>query len=239
VGVSTLLFLFILITGIVLWWPRTRKVLQQRLTIKWGASWKRLNHDLHLVLGFYSAILLFIVAFTGLAWSFEWMDKGIYQVTGSKKEAPKAPKSSFVAGAKAVPFSSILQAARTAQPDAQFYNVQAPKDSLGVFTVQVLQQHPKHESATDALYFDQYTAAPLGGLTYAQRSLGARVRSTFKPVHTGSIGGWPTKIIAFVICVFGVSFPITGTIMWWNRTRRRRKDGKKVLMTEEIENELG
>ncbi|RYY87032.1 MAG: PepSY domain-containing protein, partial [Chitinophagaceae bacterium] len=196
VGVSTLLFLFILITGIVLWWPRTRKVLQQRLTIKWGASWKRLNHDLHLVLGFYSAILLFIVAFTGLAWSFEWMDKGIYQVTGSKKEAPKAPKSNFAAGAKAVPFSSILQAARTAQPDAQFYNVQAPKDSTGVFTVQVLQQHPKHESATDALYFDQYTAAPLGGLPYAQRSLGARVRSTFKPVHTGSIGGWPTKIIA-------------------------------------------
>lgn len=35
VGICTLLFLFILITGVVLWWPKTRRILQKRLTIKW------------------------------------------------------------------------------------------------------------------------------------------------------------------------------------------------------------
>ncbi|MGZ5286969.1 MAG: PepSY-associated TM helix domain-containing protein, partial [Flavisolibacter sp.] len=64
VGISTLIFLFILITGIILWWPKTKKILKQRLRIKWTAGWKRLNHDLHLVFGFYSAIFLFIFAFT-------------------------------------------------------------------------------------------------------------------------------------------------------------------------------
>ncbi|RYF77254.1 MAG: hypothetical protein EON98_16575, partial [Chitinophagaceae bacterium] len=71
VGISTFIFLFILLTGIVLWWPKTKKILKQRLNVRWHAGWKRINHDMHLVFGFYSAIFLFIFAFTGLAWSFE------------------------------------------------------------------------------------------------------------------------------------------------------------------------
>jgi uncharacterized iron-regulated membrane protein len=242
VGVSTFLFLFILITGVVLWWPRTRKLLQQRLVIRWGASWKRINHDLHLVLGIYSAIVLFIMAFTGLAWSFEWFNKGIYTVTNSPLKAPPPPKSVYVNDAKAevapVTADLVLQRARAEKPGGQWYNVQVPKDSTDIYTVQVLPADPVHESATDALYFDQYSGGQIGELPYSARSLGARVRSNFKPIHTGSIRGWPTKILAFIVCLFGVSFPITGTIMWWNRTRKRRKDGKKVLMTEEIESEL-
>ena len=45
VGISTFIFLFILVTGLILWWPKTKKVLQQRLRVKWTAGWKRLNHE--------------------------------------------------------------------------------------------------------------------------------------------------------------------------------------------------
>ncbi|RYY95424.1 MAG: PepSY domain-containing protein, partial [Chitinophagaceae bacterium] len=244
VGISTLLFLFILITGIILWWPRTRKIMQQRLSIKWGASWKRVNHDLHLVLGFYSAIFLFVFAFTGLAWSFEWFNKGIYTVTGSPEKAPPPPRSQYVLEAKAekpvMSFDAVLQQARSLEPGAEFYSVQAPKDSTDPVTVQLLPKGAAHESATSALYFDRYTGAPLGDLSWSERSLGARVRGTFKPVHTGSIWGLPSKIIAFIVCLFGVTFPITGTIMWWNRTRRKkaRKAGKPVPADELEEEEL-
>jgi uncharacterized iron-regulated membrane protein len=61
-GISTLIFLFILITGIILWWPKTKNILLRQLKIKQSAGWKRFNHDLHIVLGFYSAIFLFIFA---------------------------------------------------------------------------------------------------------------------------------------------------------------------------------
>jgi uncharacterized iron-regulated membrane protein len=223
VGVATLIFLFIIITGVVLWWPRTRKIMQQRLTIKWGAGWKRVNHDLHLVLGFYSAILLFIFAFTGLAWSFEWFNNGIYKVTNSPLKAAPPPKSTYLAGAKKISFDGALMTAKTIYPAAQSYTVSMPKDSTEPVTVAVLSQNPRHESATDAVYIDQYSGAVLGKLPFSERSLGARVRSTFKPVHTGSIWGTPSKIIAFIVCLFGVSFPITGTIMWINRTRKKGK----------------
>jgi len=222
VGISTFIFLFILITGVVLWWPKTRNIIKQRFKVKWDAGWKRLNHDLHIVFGFYSCIFLFIFAFTGLAWSFEWFNNGIYKVTNSPLKPKPAPKSVYVAAAKQVQLGDALKAAKTFNTGVEFYNMQLPKDSAEAITVSALSKHAVHESATDAVYIDQYSGKVLGTLAYTERSLGARVRSTFKPVHTGSIWGTPSKIIAFIVCIFGVSFPITGTIMWLNRVKKKQ-----------------
>jgi uncharacterized iron-regulated membrane protein len=224
VGVSTLIFLFILATGVILWWPKTKKILKQRIKIKWTAGWKRINHDLHMVFGFYSAIFLFIFAFTGLAWSFEWFNKGIYTVTNSEIKPPPPPKSSLVAGKKKISFDEALAAAKTAKADIAYFNLSLPKDSTDAFNVTALSKKALHESATDVVYVDQYSGAVLGTMNFGERSAGAQVRSTFKPVHTGSIWGMPSKIIAFIVCLFGVSFPITGTIMWINRTRKKSKE---------------
>ena len=236
VGVSTFIFLFILITGIILWWPKSNKMLMQRLKIKSNASWKRLNHDLHIVLGFYSAIFLFIFAFTGLAWSFEWFNKGIYKVTNSPMKAPPAPKSGFKHGAASIGPDLALATVMTEYKDAEYFNVVLPKDSAEAITVNVLPGDALHESATDAVYVDQYSGVVLGKLPFRERSLGARVRSSFKPVHTGSIWGTPSKVIAFIVCLFGASFPVTGVIMWLNRIRKKKKQSKVPVLTEEDHN---
>ena len=236
VGITTFIFLFILITGIVLWWPKTKRILKQRLKIKRNGGWKRINHDMHLVFGFYSAIFLFIFAFTGLAWSFEWFNNGIYKVTGSPVKPPAPPKSIYVADAKRISFDKALAAAKTTYPSSEFYNVVMPKDSSETVNVSTLSPDAMHESATDIVYIDQYSGLVAGTLAFNQRSLGAQVRSTFKPVHTGSIWGAPSKIIAFIVCLFGVTFPITGTIMWYNRTRKKTK--KNAVLARLAEEEL-
>ena len=191
--------------------------------LKWSAGWKRINHDLHIVLGFYSSILLFIFAFTGLAWSFEWFNKGIYKVTNSSMKPPPPPASTYLADAKSISFDQALATAFEHAADAEYYNVSVPKDSVGTMNVSVLKNNAVHESATDMLYLDQYSGKLLSKMDFADRNLGARVRSTFKPVHTGSIWGMPSKIIAFIVCLLGASFPVTGTIMWINRTRKKKK----------------
>ena len=223
VGISTFIFLFILLTGIILWWPKTKKILKQRLTVKWDANWKRVNHDFHMVFGFYSAIFLFIFAFTGLAWSFEWFNEGIYKVTNSPLKAAPPPKSIYIAEATKISLDAALTSAKTVYAEAAFYNISLPKDATEPVSVSALRLNPAHESATDAVYIDQYSGAVLGQLPFEQRSLGAKTRSYFKPVHTGSIWGTPSKILAFIVCLLGVTFPITGVIMWINRTRKPRK----------------
>ncbi|WP_165903851.1 PepSY-associated TM helix domain-containing protein [Hymenobacter gummosus] len=232
VGVSTLMFLFIIVTGIVLWWPASNKILKQRLTVKWDASFKRLNHDLHIVLGFYSALFLFIFAFTGLAWSFEWFNNGIFAVTNSDPKGPEAPKSEVVVSGQKLGFDQAYTVARQQVPDALSYAISLPKDSTEALRVMTTSADAAYEGATDELYLDQYTGRPLGKLAFEDRNLGQRVRRTFKPVHTGAIYGTPSKILALIVCVLGVTFPVTGVIMWLNRLKKEKKKlAKKQVAT--------
>ncbi|WP_207493269.1 PepSY-associated TM helix domain-containing protein [Aridibaculum aurantiacum] len=228
-GVSTLIFLVILITGIILWWPKNKAILLQRLKLKTSGSFKRINHDMHVVLGFYSSIFLFIFAFTALAWSFKWFNKGIYTVTNSSMEAPKPPQSAFVADQSKITYDAAFSTISKVAPGAVYYTLRAPSDSTGIFTATVLPAGVM-ETASDSYYIDQYSGQVIGTLAFNDKNLGQRVRSAFKPVHTGSIYGLPSKVIAFIVCLLGASFPITGVIMWINRLKKKkRKAAEKKL----------
>lgn len=82
VGVSTLLLVFVLISGIVIWWPRTRKALKNSLKITASKGWRRFWYDLHVAGGMYALIFLLAMALTGLTWSFPWYRTAFYKVFG-------------------------------------------------------------------------------------------------------------------------------------------------------------
>ncbi len=64
-GGFTVVMLFLAASGIVLWWPR--KIVWPKA----GVSWKRTNFDLHNTLGFYSSIIMFVIALAGVLIAFE------------------------------------------------------------------------------------------------------------------------------------------------------------------------
>src|SRR5690606_2438711 len=84
VGSSVLLFIITLISGLIIWWPKNRKVAIKRLKIDFRSKWKRLNYDLHQVLGFYIFAIALLIASTGLVWSFKWWEASIYWILDGK-----------------------------------------------------------------------------------------------------------------------------------------------------------
>lgn len=82
VGISTLLFIIILITGVIIWWPRTLEQLGHRLKISANKGWNKFWHDLHVAAGMYVLIFVLAMALTGLTWSFPWYRSGFYKVFG-------------------------------------------------------------------------------------------------------------------------------------------------------------
>lgn len=82
VGYSTLALAIILISGLVIWYPRNRKVLKNRLKIKTKSGWYRFFYDLHVSGGFYATLLLLVLTLTGLTWSFGWYRDAFYTVFG-------------------------------------------------------------------------------------------------------------------------------------------------------------
>ncbi|MEZ2334087.1 PepSY-associated TM helix domain-containing protein [Mucilaginibacter sp. RCC_168] len=231
VSLSTLFFLFILITGVVLWWPKTKKIMKHRLKIKWDGSAKRLTHDLHIVTGFYTSVFLIVVVLTGLVMTFKWANATLFALTGSKvvgKELPKQPLSVYKADAVALSADAVLTGMGKTIATADYYSVRLPRDSSGTYSVTVW-PNELVETVSDIYYVDQYSGRLAGSLTFASKSLGQRVRAFVKPVHTGAVYGLPTQIISFVVCALSLIFPVTGVMMWLNRTRKKKPRAKTLV----------
>ena len=116
-----------------------------------------------------------------------------------------------------------LEQVAALEKEAIYYNISLPKDSVESISINILSANAAHESASDNYIIDAYTGNVLAVKKFKNKNLGARVRSAFKPVHTASIFGWPSKLIGFLVCLLGTFFPASGIIMWWNRTRKKRK----------------
>lgn len=105
VGVSTLVLIVILLSGLAIWMPRTRKAVRNRLTIATGKGWRRFWYDLHVAGGMYAAIFLLAMALTGLTWSFPWYRTAFYAVFGVETKPSASHGNQQVAHAKpATPF---------------------------------------------------------------------------------------------------------------------------------------
>lgn len=85
VGASTLAFAVILLTGAVIWWPRNRKMLKNRLKIVVSKGKNRFWYDLHVAGGFYALLFLLAMALTGLTWSYGWYNKAFYGMFSNVK----------------------------------------------------------------------------------------------------------------------------------------------------------
>lgn len=99
VGISTLIFVIALISGVIIWWPRARKNLKKNLTISFSNGWKGFWKGLHIAGGMYALIFVLAMALTGLTWSFNWYRSAFYAVCGVEHtprnfgQAPKAASS--------------------------------------------------------------------------------------------------------------------------------------------------
>lgn len=226
-GVSTFIVLVILLSGIILWWPKNINILKNRLKVKTSGSWKRINHDLHVVLGFYCSFFLLVFLVTSLPWSFKWANEALYSMTGSKPPTRERIQLAASDGKLRLNVEEMLQMAKSELPDAPYWRLTLP-DGKRSDPVQVTSPNTRvlHRNGFDQIAIDPYVGKIVKIDRHELSPGGWQLRRYMKPVHTGSIGGLPTKILAFVVCLISASFPVTGFVLWMNRTRKGKKKKK-------------
>jgi uncharacterized iron-regulated membrane protein len=99
-GASNLLFLFLVLSGIYLWWPRSIGWAQFRniLWFRRGLRPKARDFNWHHVLGFWSAIPLAIVVYSGVVISYPAASNMLYRAFGETPPAPAAGRASGPGG---------------------------------------------------------------------------------------------------------------------------------------------
>lgn len=233
VGTSTLLFVFILLTGLFLWWPKKLKGIGKRLKISLRQGRQRLFTDLHTVGGVYVFVLLLAMAMTGLTWSFEWYRTGFYKVFGAEMaEAGKGDKGPKKDKRKDVPREEGVEQAKL--PASHIYweevvsyvrevseadyteitvkdgEVEVPLAGLG------------NSRAADSFRFDKKTGQVTEYKAYREAKRDKKLRGWIYSIHTGAWGGLFTRICYFLAALFGASLPLTGYYIFY-----QRKWGKK------------
>lgn len=237
---STIIFLFMLISGLILWWPKNKRTAKHGYKIKWNASPKRLNYDLHKVLGFYASWLLIFSALTGLMWASENFANAVYKITGSSRSIvqKKPPQTDTVA------VSSLT----VAPIDAIWYRIE--KESYHNYATAMfvlpatktdpilLRANPEKETLykTDFRYFNQHTAQEIAGAfvwgNYKDASTNAdHIKRMNYDIHTGAIFGLPGRFAMFFAALIAASLPVTGFYFWWGRKRKARRTSKAVATT--------
>lgn len=232
---ATLIFFFLLISGIILWFPKkwNKTTVNSSFKIKWNARFKRINYDLHNVLGFYSLLLAFLIALTGLIMSFHWVRESTYFITGGftnekekkeivaeiQKDSLLKPKYDMLTSADII-FNKVRNEIAKHNNEAVIIHFpDEPKDNFYACT-------DMHNGNWRDLYFDQKT---LELLPSSRKYIGDEKfhdwmsRSNYS-LHVGAIGGITTKIIYFTASLICASLPITGFYIWWGRKKKTKKN---------------
>lgn len=229
---ATLMFFFLLISGLILWWPKNRAASKKRFSIKLNAKWKRVNYDLHNVLGFYMTWILIFIAISGLVMGFQWFAGSVYWISSG--------------GGSMKPFKETYSDTTTIKPNIHKQpaidllwtrtmaglpgftggvEVHVPENDKLAIEVAINPDTDTYWKA-DYLYYDQYTLKEIpvdhifGKLSDA--SLADRISRMNYDIHVGAIAGLPGKIMAFFASLIAASLPITGFIIWWGRKKKQK-----------------
>lgn len=227
VATATLIFLVLMITGIVLWWPKNKAASKQRFKIKWNVRWRRRNYDLHNVLGFYMSWVAIFIAVSGLVMGFQWFSQSFYAVT-SGGEAIKAfyepvskkqplPNASFSA------VDELYKKAAVSYTDGQTIEVHYPETDSSAVAL-AINPLPGTYWKVDYTYYNQYTLAEMqvdhAFGRFENTSAADKIYRMNYDVHVGAIGGLPTKLLAFFASLIAASLPVTGFMIWWGRRKK-------------------
>jgi uncharacterized iron-regulated membrane protein len=231
VGISVIIFMVIMITGLILWWPKRKSDRKRSFNIKWNGRWRRVNYDLHNVLGFYATSIAIILAITGLSMVFESVREGIYTTANLGRSYPSEkvfPKSDSLLKAKVNSRFVIDKAFVSAQnlsPKAEMFLIYDDASAAGTIGITAYAQS-LHYYKSDEYVFEKYTGKLLKQTPHSKKSPGMKMNDINYDLHVGQVLGPTTKIIAFLASLICASLPITGFIIWLGK--RKKSKSKKV-----------
>lgn len=227
-GISCAIFVFLTLSGLILWWPK-RNNRKQRFRVKWNASYKRLNWDLHAVFGFYIHLVLLAISLTGLVWSYQWVNGLLFYTFNGSFRAEKVTPPPSIAQQGSGYFEKIYRTTNETLVYDGPVTITYGNDSLAI-TAFKNNIAASTANTYDFLYFEAGTGNLLKTRLHKDESAGMKARRLVYPIHTGSIFGWLTRIIALISALVAASLPVTGLLIYLGRKKKQALVHKKRVL---------
>lgn len=253
VGISTLIFVIALISGVVIWWPRARNNFKKSLSIPFSNGWKGFWKGLHVAGGMYALIFVLAMALTGLTWSFDWYRSAFYAVCGVEH----TPRN-FAQAATSKGHNDGEKRERGSRRGGRYHggegrheggnrhegggrrhsefgrwqevyetlkaqNPEAPQITISSEKATVTLGNTGNGRASDNYEFNRRSGELSLATKYADANEADKLRGWIYSIHTGSLGGLFTRILWLLGALLGASLPLTGYYIWIKHLLKKKE----------------
>ncbi|MFO0349304.1 MAG: PepSY-associated TM helix domain-containing protein [Alphaproteobacteria bacterium] len=231
--------LVMLLTGVYLWWPRTRAglagVLMPRLTAGQRTFWR----DLHAVTGIWICLLAVFLILSGLPWAKNWGGylKEVRQLTGTadgpqdwstgragerraRMEADAGGHAAHAPDQGTSPMALQAQALDRLVPEVPALGlappvlVSPPTQKTPAWTIR---SEAQNRTLRSTLSYDPVTLELIGQRHFADRHPIDRIVGVGISAHEGQLFGWPNQVLS-LLAAFGLLLLSTSAVvLWWRR----------------------
>jgi uncharacterized iron-regulated membrane protein len=206
-GTSTLLFFLLLLSsGVYLWWKTYSSNLIKGFKIKWSAKKRKLNYDIHKVLGASFFIPLMVIAFSGAYFTYNTYYKSVLGIFDNSEKAKSDQLRLTVGGTKT--YQDYLR-----NPDKNYdlRTIVFPNNEREGYHFRYIQNRFLMSGLrkTKELKIDQ--KGSITSLTDFQTDPNSnRIAAQFYPVHIGELGGLWGRVMVFFSGLIPITLYITG-----------------------------
>ncbi|MDN5000465.1 PepSY-associated TM helix domain-containing protein [Bradyrhizobium sp. WYCCWR 12677] len=223
------------VSGLVLRWPRRASSVKMWLKPNLGLRGRGLHRSLHAVIGTWVLPIYLVMTLTGLWYSFEWYKDGVVwllprpHVAAARMQSRQRPaeRPEF---AQKVGFDRAWSTLQREESDG-FAKVQLTLP-VGAGTVMRIRSWPKDstlESMRDEFRIDAATGQLISAERYADKTLGEKAIVGVLDIHRGAILGWPGKLAFMIAAALMPLFAITGVLLYLSRRRLRPSHQRAAL----------
>lgn len=223
-GVAGLALILLLITGLIVWWPRGP--LAKALRFKADAPALRRSRDQHKLTGLGSLVLLLMLTGTGVMLELPKESDAVLAVLTGPADSLPSPVSSSWEG-RQITVSSAVAAARRALPQARLAWIEVPGPGDGAFRLRMQQPgDPSRRFPHSFVWVDQYSGNVLAVYDRDRAGRLSAINSWLHPLHDGSFSGMGTRILTVLIGLIPLFLFWTGLAQWRRKRLSRRSRGR-------------
>ena len=228
VGFAAIFLLISIGTGLFLWWPRSGRVRQAFLPVLGGSRIRR-HYQWHKLTGAYSAIVLTVLAFTGLYLAFPTYVISLVSlfspVDGSEDEG--SVQSHPVSGVPPLSAEQAVELVQSLFPDGRITYIGIPHEAADAYEMTMHRPGDVRASAGNSMvWLDQYSGAVLKVRDWQTFTAGDTFVAWLFPLHNGEAFGLIGRWIVFFAGFIPLVLYVTALRMWWlKRQAHRRQEG--------------
>ncbi|HMA51195.1 MAG TPA: PepSY-associated TM helix domain-containing protein [Magnetospirillaceae bacterium] len=230
--VTLICFVFLVIGGLTLWWPRSWREAKRSLKIDNRLKGMAFMLTLHKTFGLYAWVALLVITFFGNAMAFDWVKQGVYRATGSemplggRNGPPQGAQGDAAGDAKpALSLEALWQKAIPVLDGPRDVTIRLPRRKGDPVQMTVIEASAPHPRARSELVLDGATGEVRRFTPYAKTSLGNKVYNWGVALHTGQAGGWIGALIGFCASLAVPVLAYSGIMSWWRRRKSRKALG--------------